>query len=75
MNLKSINKYVYFIITHWKIRLIGTLLHYSFAGRMWPAGRNLETPGLENVGALMSDNPMGVQCKIAFIFTGTLTEL
>jgi hypothetical protein len=34
---------IFFNSTHWKISSIGAFLHNSFAGRMWPAGRSLET--------------------------------
>jgi hypothetical protein len=44
----------YFFNSTRKISSIGEFLHNSFAGR------SLETLGLENVGALMFHNPMGL---------------
>jgi hypothetical protein len=38
----------FFTNTHCKISSIGTFLHNSFAGRMLPAGRSLETPVLDS---------------------------
>jgi hypothetical protein len=33
------------------------------AGRCWPAGRSLETPGLDNVRSLISHNIMGLHAR------------
>jgi hypothetical protein len=39
----------FFTSTHWKISSIGAFLHNSFAGRIWPADRSLETLVLEYI--------------------------
>jgi hypothetical protein len=41
----------------------------TLAGRIWPAGRSLETPGLDNVGSLTSHNPIGLQGLLKGWFT------
>jgi hypothetical protein len=47
----------------------------NLAGRMWPAGRYLPTPGLDNVVSWTSHNPIGLQGLLRDSFTFTFIKM